>query len=420
MDRWDDHYRAAGHLFSTVWEDFMNGRVLSSCVMAATMWLTMSCEADARDGVKIGLLTALNGPAALNGGESNVEVFKMAIDDFGGQVLGQPIQTVVADHSNKPDVGLSIAREWFDVQGVDAIVDINNSAVALAVSKLAKEKGKLILVGATSNDLIGKLCSPNTTVWYPLSDGLAKVGVEPAIKAGGDKWFFLTIDYNSGHVMEQMASDVVKKEGGSVVGVARFPFETTDFGSFLLQAQAAGANTLGLASWGTANTNIIKQAKEFGLKFRIVPFVMDVIDVDAAGLSSFDNVSGPIPFYWDRNEQTRAWSERFKKRFGRVPSLSNEYVYSATTHYLQAVKAAGTADATAVAAKMRELPVKDDAGSDGSVREDGRVAKDLYSYTVKSEQESKGRWDDLKITSTVKADDAFLPLSQSECPLVKK
>jgi branched-chain amino acid transport system substrate-binding protein len=392
----------------------------AACVFAAVFAAPGGAEAQSQAGVKIGMLTSLGSVSAAMSGPSSVEAIKMAIDDFGGSVLGQPITLIVGDHLDKPDVGLSIARQWFDTEKVDAIVDVNNSAVALAVNELAREKNKIFLAGAATSDLIGEHCSATTTQWIPDTYAVAHAGVLPVAAAGNGDWFFLTVDYAFGHSLEENAIRVVEEKGGKVVGAVRFPPNTTDFSSFLIEAQSKGAKTLGLVTSGSSLVNIVKQANEFGGDFKIAPFFLADTDVKAIGLDLLGNVSGVTPFYWDRNAETRAWSLRFEKRFGRPPTFSNEQHYNAVSHYLQAVQAAGTKDAQAVGAKMREMPLKDASGVSGYVREDGRVMKDMFAYRVKSSKESKGDWDLLQIVATVSKDDINIPLRQSACPLVKK
>jgi branched-chain amino acid transport system substrate-binding protein len=378
-----------------------------------------SAEVSARDGVKIGFLTSFGGTSAAMSGQSSTEAIKLAIDDFGGSVLGQPIEFITGDHLDKPDVGLSIAREWYDAGNVDAIVDVNNSAVALAVSDLTRDKKKIFLAGAAASDLVGKRCSIFTTQWVPDAYAVARASVLPVVRSGANDWFFITVDYAFGHSLEEHGIRAVKENNSKVVGAVRHPPTATDFSAFLLEAKAKGAKTLALATTGSSLINIVKQVREFGMDFKIVPFFLTETDIKAVGAEYLDQVSGVTPFYWDRTDETRAFSQRFQQRYGRPPTFPNEQHYNAVSHYLQAVQAAGTKDAATVAAKMREMPLKDKSGVSGYVRADGRVMKDVFVYRVKSPKESKGDWDLLQIESVVSKDDINIPASESECPLLK-
>ena len=344
----------------------------------------------------------------------------MAIEDFGGEVLGKKIELLVADQQNKPDVGLSIAREWIDTKGVTAILDVNNSAVALAVNDLTQEKKITFLDGGSTTKLTNDACSPYLSQWIPDTYSLAYSLALPLVKAGNDNWFFITVDYAFGHDLEAKGIAAVESAGGKVVGSVRHSPQTTDYSAFLLEAQSKGAKTIALATFGSYMINIIKQAREFGMDVKMVPFFMAMTDIKSIGLENLKNVSGGIMFYWDRNDKTRAWSKRYEERFGRPATFSNAQQYNAVIHYLKAVKAAGTTEAKAVAAKMLELPVEDQTDVSAYVRKDGRVARDMYSFDVKTPEESKGEWDVMKITATADKEDVTLPLSESKCPLVNK
>jgi len=377
------------------------------------------------DAVKIGILNDQSGPYADFGGKGSVTAAQMAIEDFGGKVLDKPIQLLSADHQNKPDVGVSIARQWFDAEGVDMIGELTTSSVALAVQDLAKERNRVnIVVGAATSRLTGDACSPTGFHWaydtYALSRGTGGAVVE----SGGKTWYFLTADYAFGHQLEKDTSEFVKAAGGEVIGSVRHPLNTADFSSFLLQAQASGAQVIGLANAGTDTTNSIKQAAEFGITQggqKLAGLLFTLTDAHALGLDKAQGLTLTEGFYWDRNDQSREWSKRYMEKTGRMPNMIQAGTYSAVTHYLKAVKAAGTDDAKAVAAKMKEIPVEDVfvGESGGKVRKDGRMTHDMYLFEVKKPSDSKQPWDYYTLVKTIPGDDAFLPLEKSACPLVK-
>ncbi|MCB1474764.1 MAG: ABC transporter substrate-binding protein [Rhodobiaceae bacterium] len=382
--------------------------------------LPLSVHAEDAKGIKIGILSQLSGPVAAYAGMSSVEAVKMAIDDFGGSVLGMPVEVIWGDHQNKPDIGVTLAREWLDVDNVDVIADVNNSAVALGVNDLVRQKNKMALWGATANALVGEGCSINTSQWVPDTYTIANGVMNVAFDQGSKKFFFISVDYIYGKEVQELSEAVIRKRGGEVVGSAKHPFTITDFSPFLIEAQAKGADTLALPTFGSFIVNTIKQAHEFGLKMKIAPYYFSQTDVEAIGMENLQNVFGVTPFYWDRNEKVREFSDRFAKRFGRPPSWADAQQYSAVTHYLKAVKAAGTKDAAEVGKKMRELPIEDATGTTGRIREDGRVIRDLYAFRIKKPEESKGKWDHMEIVATVKGEDINFPLSESKCALVKK
>lgn len=372
--------------------------------------------------IKIGVLSDMSGPYADQAGLGSVEAARMAIEDAGGKIGGQPIELVSADHQHKTDVANSIVRHWFDVDGVDVIVDIPNSAVALAMQQLAKEKNKIALYAtAATTELTGKQCSPNGIQWvydaYSNAAGLAK-----ALVAQGDKsWFFLTVDYALGISLQAEATKAITALGGTVVGSVRHPLNNPDFSSFLLQAQASDAKVIAFANAGSDTINSVKQASEFGLTKNhvIVAPLVYISDIHSMGLQMAQGLTYIEGFYWDMNDDTRAWSKRFFERRKSMPTMTHAGVYSAVSHYLKAVKAAGTDDTQAVLAKMREMPVNDFFSRGGTIRKDGRMAHDMLLVQVKSPQESKYPWDYYKVLATLPADQAFRPLSESECPLVK-
>jgi branched-chain amino acid transport system substrate-binding protein len=374
--------------------------------------------------VKIGVMNDQSGLYADITGQGSVVAARMAAEDFGGKVLDKPIEIVFADHQNKPDVGSNIVRTWIDTDKVDVIADVPTSSVALAVQQITKEKNRIFLIsGAASSDLTGKACSPTGFHWtydtYMLANGTGNA----LVKAGGDSWFFLTADYAFGHALERDTASAVTAAGGKVLGQVRHPLNTSDFSSFLLQAQASKAKIIGLANAGGDTINSIKQAAEFGIVAggqRLAGLLVFVTDVHSLGLKTAQGLVVTESFYWDLNDETRAWSKRFMaKHGGKAPTMVHAGVYSAVSHYLKAVKAAGTDEAQKVAAKMREMPVSDFMGKNVKVREDGRVMRDAYLLQVKAPSESKGPWDYYKVLATIPAKDAFRPLDQGGCPLVK-
>jgi branched-chain amino acid transport system substrate-binding protein len=381
--------------------------------------------AQAQTSVKVGVMNDRSGLYADLSGEGSVIAARMAVEDFKAAEKGIKVEIVSADHQNKPDVGSTIARQWYDQDGVDAILDVPTSSVALAVNQITKEKNKIhINSGAASSDLTGKACSPNTIHWTYDTYALAQGTGGAMVKAGGDSWFFMTADYAFGHALERDTGAIVTKNGGKVVGAVRTPFPGTDFSSFLLQAQASKAKVIGLANAGGDTINSIKQAGEFGITSagqKLAGLLVFITDVHALGLQTAQGLVLTEAFYWDLNDQTRAWSDRFAKaNGGKKPSMVQAGVYSGMLHYLKGIEAAKSKDATAVMAKMKELPTDDPLFGKGSVRADGRKMHDMYLFEVKKPAESKGPWDYYKQVAVLKADDAFKPLSESECPLVKK
>jgi len=373
------------------------------------------------DVVRIGVLNDQTGLYADLGGPGSVVAARMAVEDFGGKVLGKPVEIVSGDHQNKSDIGAAIAREWFDVGKVDMAIGFDHSAVALAVSQLAAEKNRIAIAGAVgSTAFTGKSCTPTEASWiydsYALTTSLAKA----VVGEGRDSWFFLTVDYTFGHSLEADATAAVKAAGGKVLGSVRHPLNTADFSSYLLQAQASGAKVVAFANGGGDMVNATKQANEFGLtkNQNIVSLLVFISDVHSMQLQAAQVLKFVTAFYWDRNEETRAWSKRFFDRFGRMPTMPQAAVYSAITHYLGAIAAAGTDEAKAVMAKMRERPVNDFYVKNGHLREDGRLVHDMYLAQVKTPAESRGPWDYYKILATIPGDQAFRSLADGGCPLV--
>ncbi|MCF2524609.1 ABC transporter substrate-binding protein [Bradyrhizobium sp. G127] len=377
------------------------------------------------DVVKIGVLTDMSGQFSHEAGDGSVTAVKMAIEDFGGTVLGKPIEVIVADHQNRNEVAIAKAREWYDVGKVDMIANLINSSIALAVTNVAQEKNRIAIVnGSGSSRLTGDSCTPNSIHYaydtYALGQGTGKA----LIKEGLNSWYFLTADYAFGHALEADTAGVVKANGGSVVGAIRYPIDTADHSSFLLQAQASKAKVVAIAGSGTTFINAVKSAKDFGLtdggKQTIAGLLVWITDIDSMGLTAAQGLVLTNGFYWDRDEETRAFSKKFFAKMKRMPHMGDAGDYSSTIHYLNAIKAAGTDDAKTVMAKMREMPVNDFFAKNGRVREDGRFIHDMYVYEVKKPSESKYAWDYYKLRAVIPGDEAFRPLSESKCPLVKK
>jgi len=382
--------------------------------------------AQVSDGViKIGVLNDQSSLYADLAGQGSVVAARMAVEDFGADKKGMKVEIISADHQNKPDVGSAIARQWYDVDKVDVIVDVPNSGVALAVNQITRDKGKALLVsGAATADLTSKACSPNTIHWAYDTWALANGTGNAIVKTGGDTWFFITADYAFGHALERDVEAVVIKNGGKVLGKVRHPLNTSDFSSFLLQAQASKAKIVGLANAGGDTTNSIKQAAEFGIVKggqSLAGLLVFITDVHALGLPTAQGLIFTETFYWDLNDKTRAFGKRFAERDkGIHPTMIHAGVYSAVTHYLKAVEALKSDDGTKVIAKMKEMPTDDPLFGKGMIRVDGRKIHPAYLVEVKKPAESKAPWDYYKIRATIPADQAFRPLDQGECPLVKK
>ena len=375
--------------------------------------------------VKIGVMNDMSGVYADIGGPGSVVAAKMAVEDFQKtSKAGLKVEIVSADHQNKPDVGSTIARQWYDTDGVDAIADVPTSSVALAVSQVTRDKGKAFLAtGPATADLTGKACSPNTVHWLYDTWMLANGTGSAIVKTGGDTWFFLTADYAFGHALERDTEAVVLKAGGKVLGKVRHPLATQDFSSFLLQAQASKAKVIGLANAGGDTINSIKQAAEFGIVKggqSLAGLLMFITDVHGLGLQTAQGLILTETFYWDLNDQTRAWSKRFAAaNGGKYPSMDHAGVYGVVLHYLKAVEAAKTDDGTKVVAKMKELPTDDPLFGKGTIRQDGRKIHPAYLFEVKKPSESKGPYDYYKLRATIPADQAVRPLAEGGCPLVK-
>ena len=382
--------------------------------------LTASAALAAGDTLRVGVITDMSGQYSEGNGEGSVAAAHIAVEDFGPSVLGRKIEIISADHQNKPDIASTIVRDWIDTKGVDVILEGVNSAVALAIQAVAKERGKIFLIsGAGSSDLTGKFCSPTSVQWtydtYASSNATAKA----VVARGGKSWFFLTADYAFGHALERDASRAVQAAGGKVVGGVRHPFNTPDFSSFLLQAQSSGADVIGLANAGADFANSVKQANEFGLiqsGKTIAALQVTLTDVAALGLEPVQGAYFTDSFYWDRTDETRAYAKRFYERRHAMPTAYQAGVTSALGHYLRAVKAAGTTDAKAVMATMREMPVDDFFAHGGKVRQDGRMVHDMYLMRFKKPAQSTGKWDLYELIATVPGDEAFRPMAEGGCP----
>ncbi|MGZ2504714.1 ABC transporter substrate-binding protein [Rhizobium leguminosarum] len=378
----------------------------------------------ATDGkVKIGILNDQSGVYADFGGKSSVEAAKMAVEDFGGKVLGVPVEIVDADHQNKPDIASNIARQWYDTEQVDAIMELTTSSVALAVQAIGKEKKKIdIVTGAATTDLTGKACSPYGFHWAYDTHALA-VGTGGAlVKQGGDSWFFLTADYAFGYSLEQQTSDYVKASGGKVVGAVRHPLSTQDFSSFLLQAQSSGAKVIGLANAGLDTSNAIKQAAEFGITQggqHLAALLFTLAEVHGLGLEAAQGLTLTEGFYWNRDDKSRAFAKKFFARTGKMPNMIHTGTYSAVTQYLKAVEKAGTDETEAVAKQLHEMPVDDVFGRGGTVGANGRMIHDMYLLQVKKPSESKEPWDYFNVLATIPGKEAYIDPAKSGCDLVK-
>jgi branched-chain amino acid transport system substrate-binding protein len=391
--------------------------------IAGATLLAAATGAAAQTPVKIGVLNDRSSLYADLGGEGSVVAAKLAVEDFKAAEKGLKVDVIAADHQNKSDIAVNTAREWFDQQGVDLIVDTPNSGVALAVSEIVKEKNKVFInSGAASSDLTGAKCTPNTIHWTYDTWQLANGTGSAIVKQGGDKWFFITADYAFGHALERDTAKVVKDAGGTVVGSVKAPLNTQDFSSFLLQAQSSGAKIVGLANAGGDTINSIKQAAEFGIVQggqNLAGLLIFLTDIHSLGLKTAQGLIFTASFYWDLNDDTRAFADRFQKQTGRKPTMVQAGVYSGVLHYLKAVEALKSAkDGAAVVTQMKATPTDDPLFGKGEVRADGRKIHDSYLFEVKKPEESKGPWDYYKLLATTPAAKAFRPLSEGGCPFV--
>ena len=395
-------------------------------IFGLTAALVLSTTASAGmsgDVVKIGVLSDMSGLYADIGGPGSVEAAQMAIADFGGSVNDRKIELISADHQNKPDVGSAIATQWFGSDGVDAIVDVPNSSVALAVQEVARTRNKVLLIsGAAASDLTGKACSPTSVHWTYDTLALANGTVAAIVKGGGDTWFFITADYAFGHNLERDTSRVVEEYGGIVLGSVLAPLGTADFSSYLLQAQNSKAKVIGLANAGGDTINSIKQAGEFGILEggqKLAGLLVFISDIHSLGLQAAHGLQMTSAFYWDQNDQTRAWSKRFMDKIKREPTMVQAGVYGAIMHYLAAIKATGSDDGLTVVKQMKATPVNDFMTKNGKIREDGTLVRDMYLFEVKKPSESKAPWDYYKQIAVIPGEEAFKLPGPNQCPLVK-
>jgi branched-chain amino acid transport system substrate-binding protein len=396
--------------------------VLAVCALALGMHMpAVAADGVSDDVVKIGVLNDQSGIYADMAGSGSTIAARMAVEDFGGKALGKPIEIVAGDHQNKPDVGAGVVGRWIDQEKVDTIVDLPTSSVMLAVQEIGRQKNRLVIASTGgSSDFTGKFCSPVGIHWTYDTYGLAVGTGQPLARRG--PWYFLTADYAFGHALERDTADAVVKAGGKVAGGVKHPQGNHDFSSFLLQAQSSGAKIIGIANSGADTVNAIKQAHEFGITqtgVQLAGLYLHITDIHAIGLEQAQGLLMTQAFYWDLNDETRAWSKRFYERHKAMPTMGQAGVYSSIVHYLKAIEAAGTDEAQAVAKKMKELPVNDFFAKNGKVREDGRMVHDLYVFEVKKPSESREPWDYLKLVRTIPGDQAFRPLAEGGCPLVK-
>jgi branched-chain amino acid transport system substrate-binding protein len=392
---------------------------------AAFLGFVVPAHAQISDNVvKLGVLTDMSSLYQDSTGPGSLVAAQMAVADYGGKVKGKPIEVIGADHQNKPDVGAGIARSWYDTDKVDAIVDVPTSSVALAVQQVTREKNKVFLMsGPAASDLTGPACSPNGIMWTYDTYALAHVAGKALVERGENSWFFITADYAFGHALERDTAAVVTQAGGKVLGAARAPLNTADFSSFLLQAQSSKAKVVGLANAGGDTQNSIKQASEFGLARsgqKLAALLFQISDAHALGLQTAQGLIITEGFYWDLNDETRAFSKRFYEKTKRMPSMIQAGIYSEITYYLKAIDAIGTDDALKVIAKMKATPIHDFFAKNGVLREDGRMVHDMYLMQVKTPQESKSEWDVYNVLATVPGDQAYRPLNEGGCPFIKK
>lgn len=375
--------------------------------------------------IRIGVLTDMSGLFADISGPGAVAAVRMAVEDFGGKLLDRPIEVLIADHQNKADIGMAVAREWMDEKNVVMIADLMNSAVALAVMDLTKTKNRIAIVnGASTSVITNEKCTPNSIHYTWDTFSIGKGTANAVVKRGGDSWALLVADFAYGHQLAQDSRRFVEQAGGKIVSEVRHPINTSDFSSFLLQADNTSAKVVALANGGADTINAIKAAAEFGVgrrgKNQIVGLAINLNDTRALGLEAAQGLLLTEAFYWDRTDESRAWSKRFLEKFGKMPTSTQAGNYSSTMHYLKAVQAAGTLDTATVMAKMRDTPVNDFFATNGKIRADGRMVHDMYLMQVKKPSESKGPWDFYNILETIPGDQAFRPLAESVCPLVKK
>jgi branched-chain amino acid transport system substrate-binding protein len=393
-----------------------------ACVLAMGA-SSASAQKVTDDVVKIGVLSDMSSLYADTAGKGSAIAAKMAIEDFGGTVLGKKIELISADHQNKADIGATTARQWFDQGKVDMVLDLNNTSVHLAVAKVAQEKNRIIMnTGGASSSFTGEHCSPVVVHYTYDTYSLAKSTAKTIADQGGKTWYMIAVDYGFGQVMTKDVSDVLKQNGGSIIGSTKHPLNSPDFSSYLLQAQASKAQVIGLANAVNDMINSVKTARQFQItdKQKLAATLVFITDIHALGLDVAQGMYATTGFYWDRTDETRAWSKRFYKEVGRMPTMIQAGAYSAVTTYLKAVKAANTDDTMTVMETMRKNPIDDMFAKGGKVREDGRMVHDMYLVQVKKPSESKYPWDYYNILATVPGDEAYRPMNEGNCPLVKK
>jgi branched-chain amino acid transport system substrate-binding protein len=392
--------------------------------LALALGITQASAQISDDVVKLGVLSDMSSLYSDATGKGSLIAAEMAAADYGGKVKGKPIVVISADHQNKPDVGGAIARAWYDTDKVDAIVDVPTSSVALAVQQVTRDKNRVFLMsGPGSSDLTGPACSPNGIHWTYDTYALSQVAGKAMLARGEDTWFFITADYAFGHALERDAANVVKAGGGKVLGNVRAPLNSQDFSSFLLSAQGSKAKVIGLANAGGDTQNAIKQAAEFGLQKggqKLLALLFQITDAHSLGLQTAQGMLLTEAFYWDMNDETRAFSMRFKEKAGHMPTMIQAGVYSSIMHYLKAIDTVGTDEALAVVKQMKATRINDFFAKNGHIREDGRMVHDMYLMQIKSPSESKGEWDFYKVLATVPGDQAYRPMEDGGCPLLKK
>jgi len=399
--------------------------MLTAALISAGIMSSSFAQAQEAKPFRIGAMVDMSGTYSALGGQGMVNALKMASEDFGGKVLGRPIEILSANYQNKVDIASARAREWYDQDDVKMIIESSDSGSALAMQKIARDKKRMIIfAGSASSALTNAECSPYGVHYVYDTYALAHGTGAAVTKAGGDSWFFITADYAFGHALEKDTAAVVQENGGKVLGSVRSPLNTPDFSSYLLQAQASKAKVIGLANAGSDTQNAVRQAAEFGIVQagqKLATLLVFITDIKGLGLQAAQGLTFTNGFYWDRNDDTRAFAKRFGERnSGAMPSMVQAGAYSATMHYLKAVAAAGTDDADAVSAKMKETEINDFFATKGKIRADGRMVHDMLLVEAKKPSESKGPWDLMKIISVIPGDQAFRPLSESVCPLVKK
>jgi branched-chain amino acid transport system substrate-binding protein len=406
-------------LWKTIRSDRLGGikmAFIAVIVLAAT-------PAIAEGSIKLGVLSDMSSLYADNGGQGSVVAAQMAVDDFGGEVLGRKIEIVAADHQNKADIGSAIVRRWLDTENVEVILDVPNSAVALAVQAITRERKKIFLAtGAATSRLTGDECSATGIHWTYDTYALSQSTTKAVSRLGAKNWFFLSADYSLGSQLEADSRKVIDATGGRVVGAVKHPINTADFSSFLLQAQSSNADVIALANAGGDFINAVKQADEFGItsKQKLAGLIVFIADIHSLGLQSAQGLLLSSAFYWDLNDDTRAWAKRFIEKTQKVPTMIHAGTYGAVMHYLKAVGSTGTLDGLTVAAQMRKLPVNDFMTSNGKIREDGRLVRDMYLFRVKSPEESKYKFDYYKLLATIPGDEAFRPMEEGGCALLKR